>query len=124
LEQADRRALLARSGARHRRNRTSQGQRETAKLEPGSKSLAALRGALRPRLRPLRGLEGTAVAFLGAGSDDDGDYLAGRVAEGMVIPSDLRQCLAKLTTKLHARPGSWWWSSFATPTPRGASSRA
>jgi hypothetical protein len=62
--------------------------------------VAALRDAQRPRLRPLRGLEGTAVAFLGAGTDDDGDYLAGRVAEGMVIPTGLRQCLAKLTAKL------------------------
>jgi len=65
---------------------THQGQRETAKLEPGGKSLAALRDAQRPRLRPLRSLEGTAVAFLGAGSDDDGDYLADRVADRCAFP--------------------------------------
>ena len=82
---------------------THQGQRETAKLEPGSKSLAALRDAQRPRLRPLRGLEGTAVAFLGAGTDDDGDFLSGVVAKGMVIPSGLRHALAKLTVELQRR---------------------
>ena len=82
---------------------THQGQRETAKLEPGSKSLTALRDAQRPRLRPLRGLEGTAVAFLGAGTDDDGDFLSGVVAEGMVIPSGLRHALAKLTVELQRR---------------------
>jgi len=82
---------------------THQGQRETAKLEPGGKSLAALRDAQRPRLRPLRGLEGTAVAFLGAGTDDDGDFLSGVVAEGMVIPSGLRNAIARLTKELQRR---------------------
>jgi len=65
--------------------------------------LAALRDAQRPRLRPLRGLEGTAVAFLGAGTDDDGDFLSGVVAEGMVIPSGLRHALARLTKELQRR---------------------
>jgi hypothetical protein len=65
--------------------------------------LAALRDAQRPRLRPLRGLEGTAIAFLGAGTDDDGDFLSGVVAKGMVIPSGLRHALAKLTVELQRR---------------------
>jgi hypothetical protein len=82
---------------------THQGQRETAKLEPGGKSLAALRDAQRPRLRPLRGLEGTAVTFLGAGTDDDGNFLSGVVAKGMVIPSGLRNAIARLTKELQRR---------------------
>ncbi len=76
------------------------GQRQTARLEPGGPSLMDLNKIIRPRLNPLRGLDGTAVAFLGAGSDDDGDFLAGVVGRGLLIPRGFVEALAKLTVEL------------------------
>jgi hypothetical protein len=55
---------------------------------------------IRPRLNPLRGLDGTAVAFLGAGSDDDGDFLASVVGRGLLIPRAFVAALGKLTVEL------------------------
>jgi hypothetical protein len=76
------------------------GQRQTVRLEPGGPSLMEVNKIIRPRLRPLRGLDGTAVAFLGAGSDDDGDFLASVVGQGLLVPRRFVDALGKLIVAL------------------------
>jgi hypothetical protein len=76
------------------------GQRQTGRLEPGGPSLMEVNKIIRPRLRPMRGLEGTAVAFTGAGTDDDGDYLASVVGQGLLVPRRFVAALGKLIVAL------------------------